>query len=265
MVETSIYTDGTYYRKKRACGYAIVVVIGDMEVATRNFTTKRKELKRGVLLAEMLGIYEALKYAKDKHLENVVVYSDCQSLVNTVRSVLKGGKRAFQNKKTNEDYQFLDVLADITMVASDNVRIEWVKGHNGNKWNEKADKLAKMGAQGIFRRLHHGKKYENVKKESSGRLIVTRAFAKEFDRSYGVGKLWSREYREKPSFISKKFLEYQDSNLVYFRIPMYVWEKISKEPQMMSHAYKVYWKALLPSGDQIGNYDRRRFHQENVA
>ncbi len=67
----------------------------------------------------------------------VIVRSDSSYVVNTM---MKGWKR-----KANDDlWRELD-----REVASRKVRFEWVRGHAGNKNNERADRLAASAARGI--------------------------------------------------------------------------------------------------------------------
>jgi ribonuclease HI len=68
---------------------------------------------------------------------DVIVRSDSSYVVNTM---MLGWKR-----KTNEDFwRELD-----REVASRKVRFEWVRGHAGDKNNERADKLAASAARGL--------------------------------------------------------------------------------------------------------------------
>jgi RNase H len=67
----------------------------------------------------------------------VIVRSDSSYVVNTM---MRGWKR-----KANEDF-WRDLDRE---VALRQVRFEWVRGHAGDKNNERADQLATAGARGL--------------------------------------------------------------------------------------------------------------------
>ena len=75
---------------------------------------------------------------------DVIVRSDSSYVVNTM---MLGWKR-----KANEDlWRELDREVDVR-----EVRFEWVRGHSGDKHNERADKLAASAARGLKLELGAG-------------------------------------------------------------------------------------------------------------
>jgi ribonuclease HI len=86
---------------------------------------------------ECFGVIEALNYCKENNINDILIYHDYLGLkrwaegdwqANSPISIL------YKNKLN--DYKNIDNL---------NFKFVWVKGHNGDKWNEEADRLAKLG------------------------------------------------------------------------------------------------------------------------
>jgi ribonuclease HI len=85
-----------------------------------------------------MEITAAIEGLRDVELgAEVIVRSDSSYVVNTM---MLGWKR----KANDEFWRDLD-----REVASRKVRFEWVRGHAGDKNNERADKLAASAARGI--------------------------------------------------------------------------------------------------------------------
>jgi len=129
----TIYTDGSSLGNPGPGGYGTVLL-----------TEKhRKELSQGYklttnnrmeLMAVIVGL-EALKIPQS----TVTVYSDSQYVVNALEKnwVFDWEKKRFKGKKNADLWiRFLKVYRCHT------VNFVWVKGHDGNKENERCDKLA---------------------------------------------------------------------------------------------------------------------------
>jgi cyclic pyranopterin phosphate synthase len=122
--EITIYTDGSCLSNPGPGGWG-AVVLGEQAEPLRlsghdpDTTNNRMELTAAIkgLEAVPAGIPVAL-------------YSDSQYLVNTMTRNWK--------RRVNQDlWEQLDSL-----VSQRNVTWQWVRGHDGNQWNEEADRLA---------------------------------------------------------------------------------------------------------------------------
>lgn len=81
--------------------------------------------------AELMAVIVAMFHAQTLGYKNLLIYSDSRYVVD---SLTYGYKR-----NVNQD---LWDLSDLAISTLERVKFQWVKGHNGNEYNELADKLA---------------------------------------------------------------------------------------------------------------------------
>jgi len=123
----TVYTDGACSGNPGPGGWAAVVTC-DGVIAWHAGREERTTNNRMELLAAIRGL------SQTETGSIVVLYSDSQYLVNTMT---KGWQR-----KVNQDlWDALD-----RAVAGRRVRWEWVRGHDGDHWNEEADRLARAAS-----------------------------------------------------------------------------------------------------------------------
>jgi len=134
----SIYTDGSAQGNPGRGGYGVVLLAGpyrrELSQGYRLTTNNRMEL-----LAVIVGL-EALKNPQSA----VTVYTDSQYVVNSVEKkwLLGWEKNRFKDKKNSDLWKrFLKIYRRHT------VELVWLKGHDGNKENERCDFLASQAAQ----------------------------------------------------------------------------------------------------------------------
>jgi len=142
-VKVVIYTDGGCINNPGPGGYGVVLLYGkkrkELLGGYRNTTNNRMEL-----MACIEGL-KALKYPC-----SVKLYSDSQYVVNGIekgwakRWKKKGWMRNQLDPAENADLwaQLLDLC------EKHDVEFKWVRGHAGNKENERCDQLAKQAATG---------------------------------------------------------------------------------------------------------------------
>lgn len=142
MTEVTIYTDGAAEPNPGPGGYGVVLICGE----------HRKELRGGFarttnnrmeILAAIKGL-EALK-ARCK----VRLHSDSQYLVNAMtkgwvsRWRANGWQRNRHEKAVNPDlWERL-----VTLCETHQVEFVWVRGHAGNRENERCDELAVQASE----------------------------------------------------------------------------------------------------------------------
>jgi len=137
-MNVTMYTDGSSMGNPGPGGYGIVLIAGrhrkELSQGYRLTTNNRMEL-----MAVIVGL-EALKIPQS----TVTVYTDSQYVVNSVEKkwVFGWEKKNFAGKKNPDLWQrFLKVY------RCHAVSIKWIRGHDGNRENERCDRLAVAAAQ----------------------------------------------------------------------------------------------------------------------
>lgn len=135
-----IYTDGAAKGNPGNGGYGAVLISKKHNL--------RKELSEGFRLTtnnrmELLAVIVALETLKTTKNE-VIIYSDSKYVVDSVEKgwLWNWQKKDFKGKK-NQDLWQRFILA----YQNQNVKFQWVKGHAGNKENERCDKLAVQASE----------------------------------------------------------------------------------------------------------------------
>lgn len=127
------YTDGGASGNPGPGGLGVVLMSGthhkEIQRAFRLTTNNRMEL-----LAVILAL-EALKQASTR----ITIYSDSKYVVDAVtKGWLKSWvKKGFKDKKNPDLWQRY-----LRAAQPHEVVFQWVKGHAGDRWNERADQLA---------------------------------------------------------------------------------------------------------------------------
>ena len=90
------------------------------------------------IAGECFGVLKALEYCANNNINNILIYHDYIGLK----------KWADGDWQTNTPISQMYVREIKTYKDKGlNFEFVWVKGHNGNRWNEEADKLAKLGLE----------------------------------------------------------------------------------------------------------------------
>ena len=133
------YTDGSYKESLNAGGWSSIILDENENVIAKLYqgfthTTNNR--------MELMAVIETLKYFKDS--TELLIISDSQYVVN---SVVTGAcnKWIKENDLSKKNLDLWFQLVDL--LPKHNVTIQWVKGHNNNKWNEEADKWCTFAAQ----------------------------------------------------------------------------------------------------------------------
>lgn len=137
-----IYTDGACSGNPGPGGYGVVLLFGE----------HRKELSGGFRKTtnnrmELLGAIEGLRALKERC--SVKLHTDSQYVVNAIEKgwaakwKANGWMRNKKDKAVNPD--LWEQL--LTLCQQHKVEFVWVRGHSGDKENERCDVLAVAAAQ----------------------------------------------------------------------------------------------------------------------
>lgn len=132
-MKITIYTDGSSKGNPGPGGYGVVMMAGKYykEIAEGFLKTTNNRM-------ELLSVIIALETIKTEGAE-VEVFSDSKYVVDAVEKgwVFNWVKKNFKDKKNPDLWRrFLKVY------PKHKVKLNWVKGHAGNKYNEICDRLA---------------------------------------------------------------------------------------------------------------------------
>lgn len=130
-----VYTDGSCLKPHGPGGWAAIIFENDSEEADvvegyeKNTTNNRMELT-----AILAGLEFAMSL-ESKLL--IMVYTDSEYALN----VSTGSKRAVEN---------LDLVSSVREIFDNNkhrIQFVWVRGHNGDRWNEFVDSASRLQAE----------------------------------------------------------------------------------------------------------------------
>lgn len=133
MPEITIYTDGAARGNPGPGGYGIILMSGKY----------RKELSKGYRLTtnnrmELLAVIVALEALKIDG-SKVTIFTDSKYVADAVEKgwVFDWVKKRFKGKKNPDLWlRFLQVYPKHT------IRLNWIRGHADNPFNERCDRLA---------------------------------------------------------------------------------------------------------------------------
>ena len=139
--KVTIYTDGGCLGNPGPGGYGIVLLCDG----------HRKELSGGYRLTtnnrmELMGAIIALESLKERC--NVTLYTDSKYVVDAMMLGWAAKWKANDWKRNKNDRALNPDLWERLLAVSrkHNVEFVWVKGHAGNRENERCDRLSKMAA-----------------------------------------------------------------------------------------------------------------------
>ncbi len=139
----TIYTDGACSGNPGIGGWGVVILVNKDEIFLNggdNNTTNNK--------MELTAAIEALKHFEKR--EEITLITDSKYVKDGIQSWIKNWKTnnwKTTSKKPVKNKELWIELDDL--ITKHNVSWEWVKGHGENKYNEKADYLARRYIENI--------------------------------------------------------------------------------------------------------------------
>lgn len=141
-----IYTDGSYDMSKNIGGYALVVINSQNEEIFREYEKAKDSTSNRM---EYTALIRALEYLeKSNHSGTVLIQSDSQLLVNTYNQWMISWEKNNWTRSAGE-IKNLDLVKKLFELKPKfpQVKVQWIKAHNGHEWNELVDELTRKAYQ----------------------------------------------------------------------------------------------------------------------
>ncbi len=135
--KSGVFTDGSCDNNPGAGGWGFVWVEDD-EVLEERFGEAPDTTNNRMELQALIEAYKLLP-----NDANVSIYSDSQLCVNTINQWAAGWEKRGWKRKTGP-IKNLELVQELYALAGEHphVKLEWIRAHEGSKWNEYADALA---------------------------------------------------------------------------------------------------------------------------
>jgi len=133
-----IYTDGACSGNPGIGGWGVVILENNndpiyLNGGDNNTTNNRMELSAAL---------NALKFFKEK--KELTLITDSKYLKDGIQSWIQNWKKNGWKTASKKPVKNKELWLDLDeMIMKHNITWQWVKGHAGNKFNEKADYLAR--------------------------------------------------------------------------------------------------------------------------
>lgn len=141
-----IYTDGSYDMSKNIGGYALVIINSQNEEIFREYEKAKDSTSNRM---EYTALIRALEYLeKSNHSGTVLIQSDSQLLVNTYNQWMISWEKNNWTRSAGE-IKNLDLVKKLFELKPKfpQVKVQWIKAHNGHEWNELVDELTRKAYQ----------------------------------------------------------------------------------------------------------------------
>ena len=137
-MKINIYTDGACSSNPGIGGW-VVILIDDCEPIHLNggsFNTTNNKM-------ELTAAIEALKYFKKNSTINL--FTDSKYVKDGIESWIVNWKKNGWKTKNKKPVKNKELWVELDkQIQKHNINWQWVQGHVGNKYNERADRLARQ-------------------------------------------------------------------------------------------------------------------------
>ena len=134
--ELTAYVDGSYNTATGEYGYGAVIITADGEVELYEKGTDQELAQMRNVAGEIKASEAAMRYAMENGYKSITIFHDYEGIARWCTGDWKTNKEG-----TKEYKNFFDEVSKKIEVS-----FVKVKGHSGDKYNDKADMLAKRAA-----------------------------------------------------------------------------------------------------------------------
>lgn len=138
----NVYCDGSCAVHSTKSGRWAFAVVNEAEQIVHEDSGTVEDTTNGE--TEVLAFYEALKYVEE-NINNVDVTINCDSsyVVKSYNEWCDGWREKGWRKANNSPIKHMETWVEIDKIRSEYITVQWLRGHNGNKWNEYVDALTR--------------------------------------------------------------------------------------------------------------------------
>jgi ribonuclease HI len=163
--EIKIFTDGSYVKATKACGYGVLFPNKEYENISKPFTIVPKTNQRAELYAIYKGIKTVYKNVKNEEgvngvngVTNIIVYTDSEYSIKSLTIWIKNWKKNNWKATTGKDVLNQDLIVKLDKLIEKfkakygSIKFVHVRSHTGGRDyesinNDLVDVLAKKGGQ----------------------------------------------------------------------------------------------------------------------
>ncbi len=153
-----MFTDGSCSKNgfNIICGYGVYFPNNEVENISRPFLHKPYTNQR----SELYAIYKGIQHVKNQYkFKKLIIYSDSEYSINSMTKWIQGWKKNGWKTANKKPVLNLDIIQKIDKYMQKydgKIFFKHVKAHTGKQdelsiGNDKADELAKAGAQKMFK------------------------------------------------------------------------------------------------------------------
>jgi len=138
-----IYTDGSCSPNPGPGGAGVLFVLND-EIIQEIIHTGGKTTNNRMELMAVILAYQGLEKG-----QKATIYTDSQYVRNGLNNWLSGWIKKGWLNSTGKEVKNKDLWQQLVKLRDINkgVKVEWIRAHNGHKYNERADALANLGTE----------------------------------------------------------------------------------------------------------------------
>ena len=133
-----VYTDGAYSPTRNQGGVGLIFLIDGIKTLEWNKGFKNTTNNR----CELYAVIKALQ-SISKKIDSVKIYSDSQYVICSIN-------KGWQRKKNTDLWEKFDLMYNKAKHHCSNIEFIWVKGHDINEFNNRADELAVEASKQIL-------------------------------------------------------------------------------------------------------------------
>ena len=131
-----VYTDGACKGNPGPGGWGVAIIISEKIVYLKGFNSKTTNN-----IMELTAVIEALKTINLK--TTIKIYTDSKYVKLGITEWILNWKKNGWITSSKKDVKNKNLWIQLDKLVNKNkIEWEWIKGHSGNKFNEKVDELA---------------------------------------------------------------------------------------------------------------------------